>query len=365
MRLDVVLPLGWLNLHENFVLLLTLISPSFIYRSFTASFATYHTMASTQIFGPKSGLLPYAQLIRIDKPIGVVIIHFPYIVGSLYATCIPETTASLQDIAKINLLLLCGTFLLRSWACAWNDIADRDLDKLVERCKQRPMASGRLSVRSACLFTGFLWFAWVVLMQSFIPSFAVHGIALTILSGVYPFTKRFMAYTPVFLGVTFGWGVFVGFAATGIDPLLPQLPFFNQAYDVIVFGALLLFLYYTIWTVIFETVYAFQDLPDDTKAGINSMAVRHQFHIRELLGALGVIQVITLLFVGKIVGAGTLYYFGPPLFNVFMLLRMVTSIIFGSSEQCRWWFAHGPLMAGTVMVVSVIIEYLGRIGKLT
>ncbi|KAK6613183.1 4-hydroxybenzoate polyprenyl transferase [Botrytis cinerea] len=180
---------------------------------------------------------------------------------------------------------------------------------------------------------------------------------------VYPFTKRFMAYTPVFLGVTFGWGVFVGFAATGIDPLLPQLPFFNQAYDVIVFGALLLFLYYTIWTVIFETVYAFQDLPDDTKAGINSMAVRHQFHIRELLGALGVIQVITLLFVGKIVGAGTLYYFGPPLFNVFMLLRMVTSIIFGSSEQCRWWFAHGPLMVGTVMVVSVIIEYLGRIDQ--
>ncbi|KAG4034835.1 hypothetical protein MFRU_002g01850 [Monilinia fructicola] len=317
-------------------------------------------MAATHTFALKNYLAPYAQLIRFDKPIGVVIIHFPYVVGSLYAACISTPKIPLQDIVHINFVLLCGTFFLRSWACAWNDITDRDLDKLVERCKQRPMASGKISVRNACLFTGFLWLVWLALMQSLIPSSLAYTIPLTALAGAYPFTKRFTAYTPVFLGVTFAWGVFVGFAATGIDIL--QLLLSSQESKATIIGALLLFFYYTIWTVIFETVYAFQDLPDDTKAGIHSMAVRHQFHIRELLGVLGVVQVTVLLGLGRELGAGSWYsYIGPPLFNIAMLFRLITTIDFGSPEQCRWWFGHGPLMAGNVMVASLCIEYLGRI----
>lgn len=312
-------------------------------------------MAAIQILAPKSSLVPYAQLIRLEKPIGVVIIHFPYIVGSLYAACISEHKLPLQYIARTNILLLCGTFFLRSWACAWNDIADRDLDKLVARCKYRPMASGKLSVRNACLFTGSLWIVWLALMQSFIPSFFNHGIALTVLSGAYPFTKRFTAYTPVFLGITFAWGILVGLAATGLDPL--QLPLSSRESKLAITGALLLFFYYTIWTVIFETVYAFQDLPDDTKAGIYSMAVRHQFNIRKVLGVLGVAQVIVLFSLGRVMGASSWYhYLGPPMFNIAMLLKMITSIDFGNSEHCKWWFGHGPLMAGIWMVVSLCVE---------
>ncbi|APA09747.1 hypothetical protein sscle_05g045170 [Sclerotinia sclerotiorum 1980 UF-70] len=320
-------------------------------------------MGATQMPATKSSWSPYAQLIRLEKPVGIVIIHFPYIVGSLYAACLSQPRIALQDVAQINFLLLCGTFLLRSWACAWNDIVDRDLDKLVERCKQRPMASGKLSVRNACLFTGFLCLVWLALMKILVSSFLTHGVALLVFSGVYPFTKRFTAYTPVWLGLTFAWGVFVGFAATGLDPV--QLLLSSEEFEPAIKGALLLFVYYTIWTVIFETVYAFQDLPDDTKAGINSMAVRHQFHIRELLGILGIAQVAVLFGLGKVLEASSLYYFGPPLFNIVMLFRMVTGIDFRSAEQCRWWFGHGPLMAGVVLVGSLCIEYLGRIGMMT
>ncbi|CAD6441895.1 a34dd6f3-6cb7-4c87-9909-58799b3a4eea [Sclerotinia trifoliorum] len=290
-------------------------------------------MGATQMPATKSSWSPYAQLIWLEKLVCIVIIHFTYVVGSLYAACLSQPKIALQDVARINFLLLCGTFLLRSWACAWDDIVDRDLDKLVERCKRRPMASGKLSVRNAFLFTGFLCFVWIALMKSLVSSFLTHGVALIVFSGVYPFTKRFTAYILVWLGLTFAWGVLVGFAAMGLD--FVQLLLSSEESDPTIKGALLLFIYYTIWAVIFETVYAFQDLPDDTKAGINSMAVLE---------------------------ASSLYYSGPPFFNIVMLFRMVTGIDFRSAEQCRWWFSHDPLMAGAVLIGSLCIEYLGRMG---
>ena len=91
------------------------------------------------------------ELIRVYRPIGVVIINFPYVHGVLLAACLSTTTIRLDEVLSALLKVTWGTFWLRSWACAWNDMADRNLDRQVERCRNRPMARDAISYSTAFL----------------------------------------------------------------------------------------------------------------------------------------------------------------------------------------------------------------------
>jgi 4-hydroxybenzoate polyprenyltransferase len=301
-------------------------------------------------------LAPYAQLIRLSRPIGVIIINFPYLYGSLFAACISQPPISRKKIFQNNVILLLGTFLLRGWACALNDIADRDLDKLVARCKQRPMARGAISVRNACIFTGLQFLAWFTLMAYSFPTFPFYGIPLTVLVVVYPYTKRVTAYTPVFLGFTFAWGSVIGCVSSGVDPV-HLLQTHTYTFGA---GLLLLCYYYMIWTVLFETVYAFQDLEDDTKAEINSMAVRYRHHAKLWLTGFGFTQILALYLVGKIIDASSNFHVGGPVLNATIVSWMVADVNLGVPKDCAWWFGHGPLLVGISTSVTLIWEYIAR-----
>ncbi|CAG8948677.1 hypothetical protein HYFRA_00001797 [Hymenoscyphus fraxineus] len=303
--------------------------------------------------------LPYAQLIRFNKPIGVIIIFFPYAYGSIFA-CIAQPTVTRNKSLLEPLILFLGTFLLRSWACAINDIADRDLDKMVSRCNQRPMARGAITVRNAYTFTAIPFLAWFCVMKTCFPGFLFYGIPLSALVAVYPYTKRVTFYTPVFLGITFAWGSLVGCAAMGVDPiqLIQTKPSTSGA------GLLSVFCYHVIWTVIFETVYAFQDIEDDTKAGIKSMAIRYRHHSKLWLGGFGVMQVMILVLLGYSIEASGVYYLGAPVLNAILLMWMIGGVNLKSPEECGWWFANGPLVVGLSMSATLLWECTTRAEKL-
>jgi 4-hydroxybenzoate polyprenyltransferase len=198
-----------------------------------------------------SPVRPYASLMRLDRPIGTWLLYWP---------CAWSVALSGVDGRwDLFLWLLLGAFAMRSAGCVYNDIVDRDLDVKVERTRLRPLASRRVSVRSAWLLVaGLCVIGVVVLLQ--LNSLAA-AIALGSLAPVaaYPFMKRITWWPQAWLGLVFSWGALVGWpAVAGSFALAPLLLWFGSI----------------AWVVGYDTLYAIQDKEDDALVGVKSSARR-------------------------------------------------------------------------------------------
>ena len=194
-------------------------------------------------------LRPYASLMRVDRPIGTWLLYWPCAWSMALAGVRGEW-------ALFGWFLL-GAFAMRSAGCVYNDIVDRDLDRQVERTRLRPLASGRVSVRSAwALAVGLSLVGLIALLQ--LPRVA-QGVALLSLFPVaaYPFMKRITWWPQAWLGLVFSWGALVGWpAVTGELEAVP----------------LLLWLGSIFWVIGYDTLYAIQDIEDDALVGVKSSA---------------------------------------------------------------------------------------------
>ena len=198
-----------------------------------------------------AALRPYASLIRLDRPIGTWLLYWPCAWG--------VALAGVGGMWGLFLWLALGAFAMRSAGCVYNDIVDRDLDKSVERTRLRPLASGRVSVRTAwTLVVGLSLVGLVVLLQ--LPR-AAQIVALLSLAPVaaYPYMKRITWWPQAWLGMVFSWGALVGWpAVTGT--FAPS--------------ALWLWLGSIFWVIGYDTLYAIQDIEDDALVGVKSSARR-------------------------------------------------------------------------------------------
>lgn len=201
---------------------------------------------------------PYARLARADRPIGAWLLFWPCAWGVALAGGLPQET-------YLVLLFLIGSFAMRSAGCVYNDIVDRDLDASVERTRDRPLASGTVSLKAAwALLVGLSLIGLVVLLQ--LGGFAqVVALGSLLLVAGYPFMKRITWWPQAWLGLTFNWGALVGFAA--ISGSLPP-------------AALALYAAGLFWTLGYDTIYALQDIEDDALAGIKSSARRLGSNVR-------------------------------------------------------------------------------------
>lgn len=193
----------------------------------------------------------YWQLIRGDRPVGTLLLLWP----TLWALWL--AAEGLPPI-KLLFVFITGVWLTRSAGCIINDYADRWLDAKVERTKHRPLATGRLSSFEA--LTAFVAmmlaaFGLVLLTNKLTMLLSVAGLLLAI---SYPYMKRHTYFPQVFLGIAFGWGIPMAFAA--VQNRVPQ-------------SAWLLFLANVLWTTAYDTWYAMVDREDDIKAGAKSLAI--------------------------------------------------------------------------------------------
>ena len=162
--------------------------------------------------------VPYAELMRIHKPVGTMSIFFPYLFGSLFAGCVLDPFIRPRLLLIRIGALLGAAFVLRSAGCSWNDIADRDLDRLVERTRLWPMARGAISLPAAYMFTAAQVGIWLAVLSLLLPGRSpLHAAPLLFLVGLYPFAKRSTHYAQLVLGITLGWGVLIGAAVVGLD----------------------------------------------------------------------------------------------------------------------------------------------------
>jgi len=193
----------------------------------------------------------YWRLMRFDKPIGILLLLWPTWWALLFAG------AGLPSWQNV-LIFTCGVVLMRAAGCVMNDIADRKFDPQVERTRLRPLASGEISLKQAImafLILMLLAFLLVLLTNQLTVKLAIAG---AVLASTYPFFKRFTHLPQVVLGIAFGWGIPMAFAAeNGSVPLL--------AWGLLVIN--------TVWSVIYDTLYAMVDREDDLVVGIKSTAI--------------------------------------------------------------------------------------------
>ena len=216
--------------------------------------------ADAQMAGPLFRLLPvrfigYAQLARLDRPIGTWLLFLPCFWGLAMASAQYHSYPPIGMIA----LFAFGALVMRGAGCTFNDIADRDIDAQVARTAQRPLPSGRVRLTQAIGFLIMQLLLGLLVLVQFNMLTVMLGIASLALVAIYPFMKRITYWPQFFLGLTFNWGALMGYSAVAgeLSPAAWAL-----------YGAGIF------WTLGYDTIYAHQDREDDALLGVKSSALR-------------------------------------------------------------------------------------------
>lgn len=201
---------------------------------------------------------PYIYLMRLDRPIGVWLLLLPGLWSiALAITSAPQLDFNAPRPALAFVYFTIGAVLMRAAGCIANDLWDKDLDKHVERTKNRPIASGAISTKNATIFMGILLLLSLIILLQFNKLTVVLGLATLPLIALYPLMKRITWWPQLFLGLTFNFSALIGYSAMSGELHLP---------------ALLLYAAGIFWTIGYDTVYAQQDVEDDAIIGIKSTA---------------------------------------------------------------------------------------------
>ncbi len=230
----------------------------------------------------------YIQLMRLDKPIGILLLLWPTLWGLWVA-------ADGLPPWMVLSVFVAGVVLMRSAGCIINDYADRKVDRHVRRTAERPLTTGVISEREALLLFALLIVTAFLLVLTMNPLTIRLSFVAVALAIIYPFMKRYTHLPQLFLGAAFGWAIPMAFAAvTGEVPA----------------GAWLLFLATLCWAVVYDTMYAMVDREDDLKVGIRSTAILFGRWDRVLIGLFQLTMVGLLTLAGREFGLGWIFYLG-------------------------------------------------------
>lgn len=278
----------------------------------------------------------YARLMRIDKPIGTLLLLWP----TLWAVWIASNG---QPSWLIVFIFIAGTVLMRSAGCTINDYADRNIDKHVKRTQHRPITSGKIAPREA------LWLAAVLVIISFLLILPLNTLTLLLsipavfLAASYPFTKRFLAIPQAYLGIAFGFGIPMAFAA--IQGSVPVIAWWMLLANIF-------------WCIAYDTEYAMVDRDDDIHLGIHSSALLFgKFDVAIVMACYAAALAI-LACVGNLLHLGMAYYLGllaaagVALYH-FILIRE------RQRESCFKAFLHNTWF-GAAVFAGLLVEYLPR-----
>ena len=232
----------------------------------------------------------FIELTRLKKPIGYLLLFWPCVWG---LTLIYDFTGSLNIYFYYLLLFFLGSVLMRSAGCIVNDILDRKFDKKVTRTKNRPIASGKISVKTGILYAFILCLLAFLVLINFNYFTIIIALASMPLAFTYPLMKRFTYWPQLFLGITFNYGLILGW--TSISEQLDIVPI------IFYLGAIF-------WTLGYDTIYGFQDIKDDEIIGVKSTSIKFKGTAKIFL-ILCYLSLILSLVVGGLMMNFDLIYF--------------------------------------------------------
>ncbi len=222
------------------------------------------------------------QLTRLNQPVGIILLFLPCLFGIILSFKQIDHPNP-REILFDTFIFTFGSIIMRSAGCIINDIFDKDFDKKIERTKNRPIASGKISKHKALLFLiNLLAIAFALLLQLRMEAILSGFIALALVAA-YPLMKRITHYPQIFLGLTFNFGI-----------IMTSLHILGK----IDWNIVILYLFAIIWTLIYDTIYAYQDIEDDLKVGVKSSAIKFSKNPKKILTNLNLLSFALLIFLG-------------------------------------------------------------------
>ena len=279
----------------------------------------------------------YVALTRLNRPIGILLLLWP----TLWALWIATDGRPNTTILAVFVL---GTILMRSAGCAINDVADRDFDAHVKRTADRPLAAKKISTKEALAVGGVLALTAFLLVVIFLNRLTLYlSFAALFLAVSYPFTKRFFAMPQAYLGIAFGFGIPMAFAAEmGAVPAL--------AWWLLVANMF--------WTIAYDTEYAMVDRDDDVKLGIKTTAILFGKYDVAIVMFCYLVMLAILTGIGKVIGLGWPYFIGLS-FACGIALFHYTLIQKRERDQCFKAFLHNNWL-GLSVFCGVMFDYALR-----
>jgi 4-hydroxybenzoate polyprenyltransferase len=276
----------------------------------------------------------YWLLARFHRPIGTLILLWP----ALWALWL--ASAGKPDLLVLTVICL-GVILMRAAGCVINDVADKNFDPHVQRTKERPIASGKVSAKEGIILFIVLClisFALVLLLNTYTIMLSFIG---AFLAGSYPFMKRYTHLPQAYLGMAFGWAVPMVYAAQ--TNTIPPV-------------AWLLYIAVILWALIYDTMYAMVDRDDDLKIGIKSTAILFGRFDRQILASLQLIMLAILLVIGLWQQLGIAYYLGLIVASGLAIYQQI--LIFNYDKTlCFKAFLNNNYF-GLAIFIGLVVQYL-------
>jgi 4-hydroxybenzoate polyprenyl transferase len=232
----------------------------------------------------------FIELTRLKKPIGYMLLFWPCAWGLTLAY---DFSNNLKNYFFYLLLFFLGAVLMRSAGCIVNDILDKKFDKKVFRTKNRPIASGKISIKAAIFYSGVLCLLALFVLLNFNQITIMLALSSMPLAFTYPLMKRFTYWPQLFLGITFNYGLLLGWTAI------------KDELDIVV---AVFYLGAIFWTLGYDTIYGYQDIKDDEIIGLKSTSIKFKKYPKQFLIICYSIFLLVLFIIGFIMNLNNFYF---------------------------------------------------------
>ena len=281
----------------------------------------------------------FIELTRLKKPIGFMLLFWPCVWG---LTIVNDFNSDLGNYFFFVFLFLAGSILMRSAGCIVNDIVDKNFDKKVERTKNRPIASGKITIKLATTYAITLCGIALLVLINFNKFTIIMALLSMPLAFTYPLMKRITYWPQLFLGITFNYGLILAWISISNEVTIIPIIFY--------LGAIF-------WTLGYDTIYGFQDIKDDEIIGVKSTSIKFKNNPKKFLFICYLVFIVSLILVGFFMNFKIFYFMflTIPIFHllVFQIFKLNTS----NTNDCLKKFKSNNFL-GLLIFISILIGKL-------
>ena len=281
----------------------------------------------------------FIDLTRLKKPIGFMLLFWPCIWG---LTLVYDFSSSLNNYFFFGLLFLTGSILMRSAGCIVNDIVDRNFDKKVERTKNRPIASGKVSVKLGIFYTCILCILAFLVLINFNYYTVIMALISMPLAFSYPLMKRITYWPQLFLGITFNYGLVLAWISIANEISIIPIIFY--------LGAIF-------WTLGYDTIYGFQDIKDDEIIGVKSTSIKFKGTAKIFLILCYLSLILSLVVGGLIMNFDLIYFLFIAIPVIHLFFYQINNFNSKNPASCLRIFKSNNYL-GVIIFLNILVGRL-------
>ena len=278
----------------------------------------------------------FIELTRLNRPIGYMLLFWPCLWGLTIAY---DFNSQLEKFYFYSLLFLLGSMLMRSAGCIVNDIVDKNFDKKVERTKNRPIASGKVSVKIAIIYSFILCGLAFLVLINFNKFTILMALLSMPLAFTYPLMKRFTYWPQLFLGITFNYGLVLAWISINNSINLVPIIFY--------FGAIF-------WTLGYDTIYGYQDIKDDEIIGVKSTSIKFKNNPKKFISLCYIFFFLSLILVGFLMNFKISFYISLIITFFHLGFYQIKNLDVSNPNMCLIKFKSNNLL-GFIVFINILI----------